>query len=611
MSFSIGPTSSGSGPRTLLEDFGSVGEQNGEVYNPRVVRRMLAYLAPYRWRMVAALLLTLVEAGLTLLTPYLIKVAIDQYIIPANRQGLARIALTLTISFILLFAASSFQRYIVSWVGQNVLTTLRADLFTKLQYLQQAYHDRHIVGVTVSRVINDVAEINELLSQGIITLLGDLVVLIGIIIVMLSMSPRLALLTFTVLPIMLAATWLFSRQARKAFRKTRSSVAAVVGDLAMDINGIRAIQAFTREKASQERFEQVNLKNRDAYINAMNLSFIFLPGIEFLGMLATVIVLWFGGHYVMGGAVTLGVMVAFLSYVNRFFQPIQELSRIYTTFQSAMAGGEQVVELLDTPLEIIEKPGAPELLPQNGEIRVTGVSFRYNPDSAEVLHDIHMVIPAGKTAALVGPTGAGKTTIANLIARFYDTTAGSITIDGVDIRDVTIHSLRRQVCVISQDPFLFSRSIAENIRFGNPAATDEAVMQAARQANAHDFIDRLPDGYNTRVLEGGVNLSQGQRQLLSIARALLTNPAVLILDEATANIDSVTEALLQDAIARMLKGRTAMVIAHRLSTVRNADLVFVIAEGKIVEQGTHNSLLKKNGLYRQLYERQFMDEPGT
>jgi len=341
----------------------------------------------------------------------------------------------------------------------------------------------------------------------------------------------------------------------------------------------------------------------------MNLSFIFLPGIEFLGMLATVIVLWFGGHYVVEGTVTMGVMVAFLSYVTRFFQPIQEISRIYTTFQSAMAGGEQVVKLLDIPLEITEKTGAPELIPQKGEIQFTGVSFKYNADLPEVLHDINILIPPGKTAALVGPTGAGKTTIANLIARFYDVTDGAITIDGVDIRDVTVKSLRRQVRVISQDPFLFSRSIADNIRFGNPQASDEEVINAARQANAHDFIDRLPDGYHTRVLEGGVNLSQGQRQLLSIARALLTDPGVLILDEATANIDSVTEALLQDAIARMLKGRTAVVIAHRLSTVRNADLVFVIDEGRIVEQGTHKSLLEQNGLYAQLYERQFMDKP--
>jgi len=608
MSFSIGPSSSGLGPRSLLEDFGSAEGKGGDVYNPHVVQRMLSYLAPHKWRMVAAFLLTLIQSGLTLLTPYLIKVAIDQYITPGDLPGLARVSVILAIAFVLLFAVSSIQNYTLAWVGQRVLATLRGDLFKHLQRLSLGYHDRHITGVTVSRVINDVAEINELLSQGVITLLGDAVVLVGIIVIMLEMSPKLALLTFTVLPLMLLATWLFSRQARKAFRQTRSSVAAVVGDLAEDINGIRAIQAFAQEKTSQDRFEQVNRNNRNAYINAMNLSFIFLPTIEMLGMLATVIVLWFGGHFVLQAEVTLGVMVAFLSYVSRFFQPIQELSRIYTTFQSAMAGGEQVVNLLDTPVEIEDAPDAKPLENIRGEIELSHVSFQYRPDLPEVLHDINLVIPAGRTVALVGPTGAGKTTIAHLIARFYEVTSGSITIDGVDLRQITTASLHQQVRVISQDPFLFSRTLAENIKYGNPEATDEEMIQAARQANAHEFIRHLPDGYQTRVLEGGVNLSQGQRQLISIARALLTDPRILILDEATANIDSVTEALLQEAIARLLHGRTAVVIAHRLSTVRNANQVHVMDGGRIVEQGTHAELIRLKGLYAQLYERQFMEK---
>lgn len=607
MSFSIGPSSAGLGPRSLLEDFGSPGQREGEVFNRRVIGRMLAYLRPFQWKMLAALLLTLLQSGLTLLSPYLVKVAIDQYITPGDRAGLVKIALMIAASFIALYFVSSSQSYLLSWVGQKVLSTMRGDLFRHLQRLQPSYHDRRIVGVTVSHVINDVAEINELLSQGVVTLLGDAVVLIGIVVIMLTMNAKLALLTFAVLPLMFLATWLFSRQARSAFRETRSRVAAVVGDLAEDINGMRAIQAFTQEETSQARFEQVNLDNRDAYIKAMNLSFIFLPAIEFLGMTATVIVLWFGGHFVIDVQVTLGVLVAFLTYVSRFFQPIQELSRIYTTFQSAMAGGEQVITLLDTPLEITDREDAVDLPETVGKITFSHVSFRYRPDTPLVLHDIDLAIDPGKTAALVGPTGAGKTTIANLITRFYDVSDGSTRIDEHDIRDVTLQSLRKQVRIISQDPFLFSRSIEENIAYGMPEATKDEIEEAARKANAHDFISRLPEGYSTRVLEGGVNLSQGQRQLISIARALLTNPRILILDEATANIDTITESLIQEALTHLLHGRTAIVIAHRLSTVRNADWVYVLNKGKIMEQGTHAALIKQKGLYAQLYERQFMD----
>lgn len=607
MSFSIGPATPGMGPRSALDHFGSTNQQGGEVYNPKVVGRMLAFLRPHRWKMLFALFLTLLESGFTLLSPYLIKIAIDQYIIPKDQQGLITIALLIAGTFIGLFLVSSGQQFLLSWVGKRVLAKMRGDLFNHLQRLQLGYHDRRFVGVTVSRVINDVAEINELLSQGVITLLGDVVVLIGIIVVMLTMSPKLALLTFTVLPFMFLATWLFSRQARTAFRDTRSKVAAVVGDLAEDINGMRAIQAFTQEKASQARFDHVNRENRNAYIKAMSLSFVFLPGIEFLGMVATVIVLWFGGHYVLSEQVTLGVMVAFLTYVSRFFQPIQELSRMYTTFQSAMAGGEQVIKLLDSQIEIEDRPNAIDLKKVDGQISLSHVSFRYRSDTPMVLHDINLEIPSGKTVALVGPTGAGKSTIASLIARFYDATEGIVAIDGIDVRNATQESLRKQVRIISQDPFLFSRSIADNIRYGAPDATDEQVEEAARMANAHDFINKMVDGYKTRVLEGGANVSQGQRQLLSIARALLTDPRVLILDEATANIDTLTEALIQDALARLLHGRTAIVIAHRLTTVRNADWVYVVDQGRIVEQGTHKKLLTGKGLYSDLYERQFMD----
>jgi ABC-type multidrug transport system fused ATPase/permease subunit len=596
------------GPRSAIENFGSNDLHNGNKINFNVITRLIAYLQPYRWKMLVALLLTISQSGLTLLSPYLIKIAIDQYITPKHIDGLMTIGIQIGVSFLLLFIVSAGQQYLISWVGQRVLATLRNDLFCHLQRIHLGYHDKHIVGVTVSRVINDVAEINELLSQGVITLIGDLLVLIGIIIVMFSMSPQLALLTFIVLPLMFFSTWLFSRYARLAFRDTRTKVAAVVGDLAEDINGMRAIQAFTQEKASQDRFSEINKENRKAYIKAMSLSFIFLPSIEFLGMLSTVIVLLFGGQFVLNGQVTLGVMVAFLSYVSRFFQPVQELSRMYTTFQSAVAGGEQVLQLLDTALEIKDAKGAIDLAIVKGKVEFKNVSFQYNNDAPFVLNDINLIIQPGQTVAIVGPTGAGKTTIANLIVRFYEVSQGSIKIDDTDIRQVTQNSLRRQVRVISQDPFLFSRTIKENICYGVPDASDQAVIEAAKKANADEFIRSLPEGYDTKILEGGVNISYGQRQLIGIARAFLTDPRILIMDEATANIDTVTEILIQKALTNLLKGRTAIIIAHRLSTVRNADCIYVLDQGIIIDQGNHNKLIREKGLYFDLYERQFMDE---
>ena len=606
MSFGAGFSSPGMGPRGIIEQF-SGPEQRGALFNREVVVRLLAYLRPYRKQMLLAFIAMLAVTALTLLTPYLLKLAVDQYIAAGDLQGLLRISLFSALAFAGQFAANSGQQYLLSWVGQHVLANLRSELFRHLQRLSLGYHDTHIVGVTVSRVMNDVATINDLLSQGLITLVGDLLVLVGIIAIMLSMSPRLALLTFTVLPLMLLLTAWFSRRARVAFRETRSKVARVVGDLAEDIAGVRVIQAFGQEESSQERFTQVNEANRMANINAMSLSFVFLPSIEFLSVLAAVIVLWFGGQAVGQGAVTLGVMVAFLSYVSRFFQPIQELSRLYTTLQAAMAGGEQVLKLLDTAPEVLDQPEAPDMPPIQGRIDFDHVSFRYRPELPEVLKDINLTIQPGQTVALVGTTGAGKTTIANLVARFYDVSAGTLSIDGIDLRAVTQASLHRQIGLVPQDSFLFSGTIAENIRFGKPEATDEEVERAARMANAHDFISAKPEGYQTRLQEGASNLSVGQRQLVCIARAILTGPRILILDEATANIDSLTEALIQDALLKLLQGRTALVIAHRLSTIRSADLICVVEDGQIVEQGVHDELLASGGAYATLYQRQFSE----
>ena len=607
MGFGIGVSGSGMGPRNAMESFAEGDGKRGQVFNQRVVTRMLVYLRPYTKMMALAFVAMLADSALTLLVPYLLKITVDTYISQGDQAGLIRISLLTAGTFLGLYIANRVQQYLLSLVGQRMLANIRRDLFFHLQELSLGYHDTHIVGVTVSRVMNDVATINDLLSQGIITLIGDLFVLVGIIVVMLIMNLRLALLTFTVLPLMLLVTIWFSRHARVAFRKTRSSVAKVVGGLAEDIAGVRVIQAFGQEDTTQENFSAVNEINRDANISAMSLSFIFLPAIEFLGILATAIVLWFGGRAVSSGTVTLGVLVAFLSYVTRFFDPVQELSRMFTTLQTAMAGGEQVVNLLDTLPEVLDRPEAVELPVIVGQVKFEHVSFRYRPELPEVLHDICLEIQAGQTVALVGPTGAGKTSIGNLIARFYDVTEGAVLIDGIDVRTVKQRELHRQIGLVPQDSFLFSGSIADNIRFGRPEASDEEVERAAKLANADEFVMAKPEGYKTRIQEGASNLSVGQRQLICIARAILTAPRILVMDEATSNVDSMTESLIQDALRKLLQERTAVVIAHRLSTIRNADLICVVQDGQIVEQGKHEALMDKAGVYAALYQRQFAE----
>ncbi|MCB0008161.1 MAG: ABC transporter ATP-binding protein, partial [Anaerolineales bacterium] len=551
---------------------------------------------------------TLLVTGFTLLTPYLIRIAIDDYISVGDADGLANLALGIAASYVGLYLSSAGQELILGVTSQRILADVRQRLFRHLQQLSLSYHDRTIIGVTVSRVINDVAIINDLLTQALISLMGDVLVLGGIIIIMITMSPRLAAYTLLVLPLMMAATYIFSTRAKEAFRRTRSSVARVVGSLAENISAIRIIQAFNQEEAIEARFATVNEENRLANVEAMRLSFIFLPSIEFLGMLATCVVIYFGGVAVAGNDVTLGIMVAFLAYVTRFFQPIQELSRLYTTMQSAMAGGEQVLRLLNTVPEIADRPDAETMPEITGRIQLQNVHFRYNDDGPEILNDINLTVEPGQTIALVGPTGAGKTTIANLIPRFYDVVSGQVLIDGRDVRSVTQASLRRQFGLVPQDPFLFAGTIAANIAYGNDGASQADIVAAAEFANAHEFIQRLPDGYETEILEGAVNLSVGQRQLLCIARAALVDPRILILDEATASVDTVTEVYIQSALDRLMAGRTAIVIAHRLTTIRNADLICVVQAGQITQRGTHDELIAETGLYQDLYERQFLKQ---
>ena len=588
----------------MLHSLGG-GEDRGAI-SGKVLARLVKFVAPYRPQFGLAVLLMVASSGASLYAPYLTKVAIDTNIAAGDVRGLVATSLMLAASLAVTYVASAGQSYLLTLVGQKVLANIRGALFQHLQDLSVAYHDDHIVGVTLSRVINDVDVINELLSDGLVRILSDVILLVGTIVVMVVMEPRLAVLTFSVLPIMILATVLFSRRARVAYRETREKIGAVVGDIAGNLDGMRVIQAFAQERVTQERFEEVNRENRDAHINAMSLSFVFLPTVDVLGVVATCIVLWAGGTMVAHGTATIGVVVAFMAYVNRFFEPIRELSQVFTTLQSATAGGERVLTLLDREPRVTDRPGAVELGSIAGRIEFAGVKFRYT-EEVEILHDVSLVIEPGETVALVGPTGAGKTSIANLVARFYDVDDGCVLIDGQDVRHITRESLHRQMGLVPQDPFLFSGTIADNIRFGRPNAADEEMVAAAALANADGFIRHLPQGYETCVLEGGVNLSVGQRQLACIARAVLVDPRILILDEATSSVDTVTEGLIQEALSRLLVGRTAIVIAHRLSTVRNADRIFVIDAGRIAEQGTHAELLAQGGMYRDLYEQQFIE----
>jgi ABC-type multidrug transport system fused ATPase/permease subunit len=589
--------------------FGGTDDVRGKAFDQRIARRLITYLYPHWRRMLAAGVLMIGATALALLTPYLIKIAIDGYITQGNAAALSQVALYMAGAYLGTYLCAVGQRYLLSWVGQRVLTTLRGQLFRHLQDLSMSYHDTHIVGVIISRVINDVSVINDLLSQGLVTLMGDSVLLVGIIIVMLTMNPRLALLTFLVLPPMALVTNWFTRRAKLAYRETRTRIAAVIGTLAENIAGMRVIQAFAQEDASLARFGAVNDANREANVRAASITFTFTPTVEFLSMVATATVLWFGGLSVARGELTLGIVVAFLAYVSRFFDPIQELSQLYTTMQAAMAGGERVLELLDTQPDVQDAPDAVQMPPVAGHVVLQHVGFAYQADK-QILRDVNLDIPTGQTVALVGPTGAGKTTIAALVARFYDVTDGAVLIDGHDVRTVTQVSLRSQMGLVPQDPFLFPGTLADNIRFGCPGASVEAMEQAAITANAQDFIQAMPDAYETQVQEGGVNLSMGQRQLICIARAALADPRILILDEATASVDTMTEALIQRAVDRLLAGRTAIVIAHRLSTIRNAGLICVVQDGRIVERGRHDELLARGGVYRELYERQFVDEIG-
>jgi ATP-binding cassette subfamily B protein len=527
--------------------------------------------------------------------------------------GLGRMIVLIIILFLMGSAFTGLTFYSMSWVGQHILRKLRTEVFEHLHNLQLSYYADHETGDLMSRITNDTDTIQQVVSFALVSVASGILLLVWIAINMLSQNVPFALLSMAVTPIMAIATVWFSGQARKAFRRTRTEIGNVNAELQEGISSVREVQAFNRADQNIEQFKLTNAANRDANVRAVTFTSALAPTLEALGYLALAIVSVVGGLALLGNqslfgtAVSIGLVITFIIYVQRFNQPIQQIAVLWTNIQSAVAGAERIFGLLDVPLEMQDLPNAIVLPQLTGKVEFRNVSAAYKEDQS-VLCDINFTAEPGQTIAIVGPTGAGKTTMINLIPRFYDVTYGQVLVDDIDVRQVTARSLREQIAIVLQDTFMFSTSVMENIRFGRPDATDEEVIEAAKISRADSFIERLPDKYQTVLGERGSGLSQGQRQLLAIARAALSNPRILILDEATSSVDTRTERLIQQALENLLKGRTSFVIAHRLSTIRNADMLLVVDQGEIVERGRHEELLARRGFYYNLYMSQFRKE---
>ncbi|MCC6312431.1 MAG: ABC transporter ATP-binding protein [Thermomicrobiales bacterium] len=574
----------------------------GKAYDARIVRRLAAFIAPYRRRAAAALSLIIAATVLDLLLPKLFSMAIDEVSGPRRAATLNMLGVAFLAVLGARFVASWGEMYLVAWLGNRVVFDLRNRMFRHLQTLTIGYVDRRGVGSIMSRIQNDVGVINEFVSEGLSGVVSNALVLVGIVALMLWTNWRLALLAFVVMPAMALFMVAWRRRAIDTYRATRRTISAVNANLAESIAGVRITQAFAQEPRTIARFRTLNKANLTASVDAARLSSILFPVVNLGGAVATAAIVLVGGRLVLGEALSIGELVLFVALIDRFFEPIRDLSQQYNVLQAAMAAGERVFDVLDVTPDVRDRPGAYELPPIVGRVDYDDVAFGYG--DTEVLHGIDLHIAPGETVAFVGETGAGKTSMINLLLRFVDVWSGRVAIDGHDVRDVTQASLRAQLGIVLQDTFLFAGSIHDNLRFGNPEAEPEAIERAAREIGAHEFIAALPDGYATVVQERGASLSVGQRQLLAFARALVADPRILILDEATSSIDTQTEQQIQQALRRLLRGRTSLVIAHRLSTIRTADRVVVMRGGRIVEQGSHDALMAHGGYYRRLYETQ-------
>jgi ATP-binding cassette subfamily B protein len=570
----------------------------------RRTRRRLATLArltaPYRTRTILAIFSLLVATATVLAPPYLSKYAVDVGIRQNDLHTLWLIVIAFLLAGLANWGMSYLQTYLTGWVGERILADLRIKLFGHLQRLSLGFYERNRAGVIISRLTNDVEALDQLVTDGVTTLVQSTLTLVGTAILLFVLDWRLALATLAVIPIMSVGTVLFRIRSSRAYAAVRERLGLLTATLAEDIAGMRMVQAFTRERRNIAHFREVAERYRESNMQTVVLNAVYFPFVDLLSSVALGVVLGYGGWLYFQGSVTLGTLFAFMLYVQNFFDPVQQLSQLYNTFLSATAALDKIMDVLDEEPQVLDAPAARDLPEVEGRVAFEDVRFGYG-DGPEVLHGLDLDVPAGTTVALVGHTGAGKSTIAKLLARFYDPRSGRITIDGIDLRDVTQASLRRQLGIVPQEGFLFAGTVTENIAFGRPDASPEDVVRAAQAVGAHEFILRLEEGYETDLQERGTRLSLGQRQLVALARALLADPRILILDEATSSVDIGTEQKIERALRLLLAGRTAFIIAHRLSTIRDADLIVVLEHGQIVEQGSHDELMRSGGLYTSLY----------